>query len=123
MPALLEVLGHYPDVPEAVAAGTALNELVAGPAVPLFEYSYEQTPASVADVRQDVSSMRQQVLLAKVWLPLALAVAALLSLAIGAVIFVRRRPRPMDLTGIDETEPVPRPTEDERELVGTTGKG
>ncbi|RPI08551.1 MAG: DUF3068 domain-containing protein, partial [Actinobacteria bacterium] len=83
LPALLEVLGHYPDVPEAVAAGTALNELVAGPAVPLFEYSYEQTPASVADVANDVSAMRQQVLLAKVWLPLAVAVAALISLAIG----------------------------------------
>ncbi len=123
MPALLEVLGHYPDVPEAVAAGTALDKLVNGPAIPLFKYSYEQTPASVSDVAAKASSMRQQVLLAKVWLPLGLAVAALLSLAIGAVIFVRRRPRPTDLTPIDETQPVPRPTEDERELVSTTGKG
>jgi Porin PorA len=123
LPAVLAVLGHYPEVPEAVAAGTALNELVAGPAVPLFDYSYEQTPASVTDVANDVSAMRQQVLLAKVWLPLALAGAALLSLAIGAAIFLRRRPRPMDVTGIDETEPLPRPTEDERELVSTTGKG
>ena len=123
MPALLEVLGHYPDVPEAVAAGTALDKLVNGPAIPLFNYSYEQTPASVSDVAAKASSMRQQVLLAKVWLPLGLAVAALLSLAIGAVIFVRRRPRPTDLTGIDETQPVPRPTEDERELVSTTAKG
>jgi hypothetical protein len=117
------VLGHYPDVPEAVAAGTALEELVAGPAVPLFEYSYEQTPASVADVANDVGSMRHQVLLAKVWLPLGLAAAALVSLVIGAVIYLRRRPRPMDVTGIDETEPLPRPTEDEREFVSTTGKG
>ncbi|MGB8382732.1 MAG: hypothetical protein WCG47_16060, partial [Dermatophilaceae bacterium] len=122
MPALLDVLGHYPDVPEAVAAGTALDKLVNGPAIPLFKYSYEQTPASVSDVAAKASSMRQQVLLVKVWLPVGLAVTALLSLAIGAVIFVRRRPRPMDQTLIDETHPVPRPTEDERELV-TTGKG
>jgi hypothetical protein len=96
---------------------------VGGPAIPLFEYSYEQTPASVADVASDISSMRQQVLLAKVWVPLALAAAALVSLAIGAVIFLRRRPRPTDLPGIDETELLPRPTSDERELVSTTGKG
>ncbi len=122
MPALLDVLGHYPDVPEAVAAGTALDKLVNGPAIPLFNYNYEQTPASVSDVAAKATSMRHQVLLAKVWLPLGLVVAALLSLVIGVVIFVRRRPRPTDLTFVDETRPVPRPTEDERELV-TTGKG
>ena len=121
LPALLEVLGHYPNVPEAVAAGTSLQKLVAGPAVPLFQYSYNQTPASVADVVDQAGSMRQQVLLAKVWLPLGLIVAAFLSLAIGTVIYVRRRPRPIDLTPLYETEP--RPTEDERELVSTTGKG
>ena len=116
------MLGHYPDVPQAVAAGTALDKLVNGPAIPLFKYSYEQTPASVSDVAAKASSMRHQVLLAKVWLPLGVAVAALLSLAIGGVIFIRRRPRPIDQTGIDDAQPVPRPTEDERELVGA-GKG
>ena len=123
LPAILELLGHYPEVPEAAAAATALDELVGGPAIPLFEYSYEQTPASVADVASDISSVRQQVLLAKVWVPLALAAAALVSLAIGAVIFLRRRPRPTDMPGIDETELLPRSTSDERELVSTTGKG
>ena len=123
LPAILDLLGHYPDVPEAAAAATALDELVGGPAISLFQYSYEQTPASVADVAGDVSSMRQQVLLAKQWVPLALAALALVSLAIGSVIFLRRRPRPTDLFGIDETEPLPRPTFDERELVSTTGKG
>jgi len=123
LPVVLDLLGHYPDVPEAVAAGTKLNALVGGPAIPLFQYSYEQTPASVADVAHDVSAMRHQVLLAKDWVPLALAAGALLSLAIGAVIYLRRRPRPMDLTGSHETEPLPRPTEDERELVSATGKG
>ncbi len=123
LPALQEVLGHYPNVPEAVAASAALNDLVGGPAISLFEYSYQQTPVSVADVVDKAGAMRQQVLLAKVWVPLGLAAAALLSLAIGGVIFLRRRPRPIDPTPIYETEPEPRPTEEERELVSSTGKG
>jgi hypothetical protein len=119
LPALLEVLGHYPNVPQAVAAGTALQALVAGPAISVFEYSYEQTPASVADVVDEVTPMRQHVLLAKEWLPLALAAAALVSLAIGFAIWLRRRPRPIDMTHLYETEPEPRPTQEERELVGS----
>lgn len=116
LPALLEVLAHYPAVPEAAAASTALQELVAGPAIPLFDYQYDQTPASVADVADDAGAMRTQVLLAKVWLPMALAAAALLSLAVGAVFYLRRRPRPIDLTRVYETEPE-LPTKEERELV------
>jgi len=122
LPVLLDLLGHYPNVPEAVAAGTKLNDLVGGPAIPLFKYNYDQTPASVADVAHDVSSMRHQVLLAKVWVPLALAAVALLSLIVGAIIFVRRRPRPTAMPPIPETAPQPRPTE-ERELVSPAGKG
>jgi len=41
---LQEVLAHYPDVPEAVAAGEALAALSSAPASKLFEYRYEQTP-------------------------------------------------------------------------------
>jgi hypothetical protein len=91
LPALQEVLGHYPDIPEAAAASDALDDLAAGPATPLFEYSYEQTPASVADVADQARSMRLQVLLAKVWLPVALAAGAVLSLVVGALVFLRRR--------------------------------
>jgi hypothetical protein len=131
LPALLEVLGHYPDVPEAAAAANALESIVAGPSIPLFEYSYEQTPASVADVADEVASARQRVLLAKVWLPLVLAVAALLALVVGALILLRRRPRPIDLSGLYETEPassvdescVDESSSDERELVSLTGRG
>jgi hypothetical protein len=90
LPALQEVLGHYPDIPEAAAASDALDDLAAGPATPLFEYSYEQTPASVADVADQARSMRLQVLLAKVWLPVALAAGAVLSLVVGALVFLRR---------------------------------
>ena len=76
LPALQDVLSHYPGVPEAVTASAALDDLAAAPASPLFEYSYEQTPPSVADVADTVTDMRRQVLLAKVWLPLALAAGA-----------------------------------------------
>jgi hypothetical protein len=123
LPALLDVLSHYPEVPEAVAAGAALEELAAGPAIPLFEYGYEQTPASVAEVAEEAGSMRTQVLLAKVWLPLGLAAAALLSLSVGAVVFLRRRPRRIDLTQLYGTGPEPRPIEEAQELIGSGGRG
>jgi hypothetical protein len=90
LPALQEVLSHYPDVPEAVAANAAADDLATAPATPLFQYDYAQTPASVADIADEARSMRRQVLAAKVWLPLALAAAAVLSLAVGALVFVRR---------------------------------
>jgi hypothetical protein len=121
LPALQDVLSHYPGVPEAVTASAALDDLAAAPASPLFEYSYEQTPASVADVADTVTDMRRQVLLAKVWLPLALAAGAVVSLVVGAVVFLRRRPRPMDTTGLEEPHPAPRPDKEEREIV-TAGR-
>jgi Porin PorA len=121
LPALQDVLSHYPGVPEAVTASAALDDLAAAPASPLFEYSYEQTPASVADVADTVTDMRRQVLLAKVWLPLALAAGAVVSLVVGAVVFLRRRPRPIDTTGLEEPHPAPRPDKEEREIV-TAGR-
>lgn len=93
LPELQEVLGHYPDVPEAVDASAGLDDLATAPATPLFTYSYEQTPSSVADVADEARSMRTQVLLAKVWLPAGLGAAAVLSLLVGAVVYWRRRPR------------------------------
>ncbi len=122
LPALQDVLGHYPGVPEAVTVNSALDDLAAAPASPLFDYSYEQTPASVADVADTVTDMRRQVLLAKVWLPLALVAGAVVSLIVGAVVFLRRRPRPIDMTGMEEPHPAPRPDKEERELV-TAGRG
>jgi len=121
LPALQDVLTGYPDVPEAVTTIAALDDLAAAPASPLFEYSYEQTPASVADVADTATDMRRQVLMAKVWLPLALAAGAVLSLVVGAVVFLRHRPAPIDTTGLDEPHPAPRPDKEERELA-TAGR-
>jgi hypothetical protein len=117
LPALQQVLGNYPDVPEAVATNAALDDLANAPAIPAIEYSYEQTPASVADVADTATDLRRQVLLAKVWLPLGLAAVAVLSLVVGAIVFLRRRPRPIDTTGLDEPHPAPHPDKQERDIV------
>ena len=119
LPALQEILSHYPDVPEAVTTSAALDDLATAPAIPLFEYSYSQTPASVAEVADMTRELRSEVLLAKVWLPLGLAAAALTSLAVGLVVFLRRRPRPLDLSSLYDRHPAPRPTSEEREVASS----
>lgn len=118
VPALREILDRYPAVPEAVATSAALDDLATAPAIPLFEYSYAQTPASVADIADTTRAMRRQVLLAEVWLPLGLVTGAAVSLAWGLAVFLRRRPRPLDLSGL-EAPPTPRPTAEERELAAS----
>lgn len=121
LPALQGVLGNYPDVPEAVATNEALDELATAPAIPVFEFSYQQTPASIAEVADDVRPMRTQVLLAKVWLPLGLVAAALVSLAVGAAVYLRRGPtggRVHEMTG---PSPAPRPAHEEHDTA-TTGR-
>jgi hypothetical protein len=90
LPTLQAVLSHYPDVPEAAATSAALDGLAAAPATPLFQFDFAQTPASVADIADQVRSMRRQVLAAKVWLPLALATGAALSLVVGVGVALRR---------------------------------
>lgn len=117
LPDLLAVLGRYPQVPEAAAAATDLQALAEGPAIPLFEYSYEQTPASVADIADEAAAMRMQIRLAKVWLPIGLAVAALFTLGIGTAVYLRRRPRPVDLSTMYTTPPVPHPADEASEML------
>jgi hypothetical protein len=117
LPTLQGVLSHYPDVPEAVTTRAALDELGTAPAIPLFTYSYRQTPDSVADVAGEVTGMRRQVLAATVWLPLTLGAGVVLSLGVGAVVFLLRRPQPVDATDRDEPYPAPRPDEEERRAV------
>lgn len=90
LPALRQLLGRYPGVPAAVDANAALGKLANAPATKLFQFDYQQTRASVADIADKASSMRRQILAAKVWLPLGLAAVAVLSLAIGGAVYVRR---------------------------------
>jgi hypothetical protein len=101
LPELEALLGRYPDVPEAVTALAALDEMVAAPAPLLFEYRYDQTPESVADIADEITSMRQQILLAKSYLPFGLLIAALLSLVVGLLVYRRRRPERERVAEID----------------------
>jgi hypothetical protein len=119
LPELQALLGRYPDVPEAVTALEALDEMTAAPAPLLFEYSYDQTPESVADIADEVTSMRRQVLLAKFYLPVGLLMAALLSLLVGLVVYRRRRPERERVVEIDlRTRPAPDARRPERVPVG-----
>jgi hypothetical protein len=104
---LRAVIAHYPEIPEAAAAGDALAALSAAPATKVFEYRYQQTRASVGDIAGEVTSMRNQIRLAERYVPFALLGAAALSLALGAFVYSRRR-RPA--TGVPTPSPVLSPT-------------
>jgi hypothetical protein len=119
LPELKALLGRYPDVPEAGRALAALDEMAAAPAPLLFEYRYDQTPASVADIADEVTSMRQQILLVKVYLPFGLLIAALLSLVVGSVVYWRRRPERERVAEIDlRTRSAPEGRRPEHAMVG-----
>jgi hypothetical protein len=91
------LLAKYSDIPEAVAAGEALAALTVGPATKLFEYRYEQTPASVADIAHEVKSQRQKIRLTEEYAPAGLWAAAALILAAGGLVYWHRRGSTIDL--------------------------
>jgi hypothetical protein len=110
LPAVQDLLSRYTDVPEAVVAAEVLNGFATGPAIPLFRYSFDQTPASVAEVAGTVASQRRLVQMAEVWLPVALIAGAIVSLVVGGAMSRRRPGTPIDLTAPHETTtetPVP----------------
>ena len=114
--ALQALIANYRDVPAAVAAGDALAALSSAPATKLFEYEYQQTPASVADIAAEVKTMRNQIRLAEIYVPFGLMGAAALSMAVGALVFWRRHSRgASDVhSAVPAHEPVP-----EREPVSS----
>jgi hypothetical protein len=112
---LQALLARYRNVPEAVAGGEALAALSAAPATKLFEYRYEQTPASVAEIAHEVKSQRQKIRLAEVYVPAGLLAAAVLILAAGALVYWHRRGSTIDLR---DAPPVA-DTQPERETVSS----
>jgi hypothetical protein len=101
---LRAIIAHYPHVPEAVAAGDALAALSSAPATKLFEYRYQQTPASVVDIAGEVRALRNEIRLAEIYVPSALWGAATLSLAVGAFLYWRGRGRAI---GVRTAAPAP----------------
>jgi hypothetical protein len=106
--ALQALIAHYPDVPAAVAAGDALAALSSAPATRLFEYRYQQTPASVADIATEVKAMRNQIRLAEIYVPFGLLGVAALSVAVGAFVFWHRGREASDVhSAVPAYEPEP----------------
>jgi hypothetical protein len=110
------VLSHYPEVSEAVVAADALTALGSAPAVTLFAYHYEQTPASVADIADEVKSMRDQIRFVERYVPFGLLGAAALSLVVGAFAY-RRRGGPL----IDLRTPTPTTTREPERTLAPSG--
>jgi hypothetical protein len=92
--ALHALLSKYPNVAQAAAAAKALEALSSAPATKLFEFQYQQTPASVADVGHEVVSMRNQIRMVETYVPLGLLAAAAIALAVGAAVYLRRKGGP-----------------------------
>jgi hypothetical protein len=106
--ALQALIAHYPDVLAAVAAGDALAALSSAPATRLFEYRYQQTPASVADIATEVKAMRNQIRLAEIYVPFGLLGVAALSVAVGAFVFWHRGREANDVhSAVPAYEPEP----------------
>ena len=85
LPPLLAILGRYRSEPAVGAVVEALERLDGQP-IPVFEYRYAQTRASVAEIASWVGDQHDQLVLAERTLPLtaAAAGAALVVLGVGA---------------------------------------
>jgi hypothetical protein len=85
LPPLLAILRRYRSEPAVGAAVEALERLDGQP-IPVFEYRYAQTRASVAEIASWVGDQHAQLVLAERTLPLtaAAAGAALVVLGVGA---------------------------------------
>ena len=120
LPTLTAILNNHANLPEAAGAAKALQTLATAPATKLFEYTYQQTPESVADIASIVKSNRSQVLLVERYVPMGLVVAALVFFVVGGLVFWQRHStQPLDVRAHPpEMEHVP-----EREHTGTgTGR-
>jgi hypothetical protein len=90
MSALRSILGRYRDDPTIAATIQALDELAAQP-LPVFEYRYAQTPASVAQMAEWVSHQRDRIDIAERTVPSALALIGVIFATTGALLLARAR--------------------------------
>jgi hypothetical protein len=90
VPPLLTILERYREEPAIAAAIDGLDRLATQP-LPVFEYRYAQTPASVEEIAAWVADQRDLIGLAERTIPLVLAGAGATALVIGGLVLVRRR--------------------------------
>lgn len=86
LPPIVEILGRYPEVPEAQDALAGLTQLAEEP-IPLFRNEFSQTAESVADIAGEVKDQKDLVSLAERTVPLVLAGLGVLCGVIGLALF------------------------------------
>jgi hypothetical protein len=90
MSTLGAILGRYRDDPTIAATMRALDGLAARP-LPVFEYRYAQTPASVAQIADWVVQQRDRIDIAERTVPSALALIGVIFATTGALLLARAR--------------------------------
>jgi Porin PorA len=107
---IADVLGRYPQVPEAVGAIETLNGFADGPPIPVFAIDYTQTEDSRSETVEQANDLAGQITLATRTIPLGLLVAGLAAVLVALVGFIMARRRPA----------TPASTEPDREPPATT---
>ena len=82
---IIDVLGRYPQVPEAKAALEGLNTLATNP-IPLFRNEFSQTDASIKDIAGQVKDQKDKIDLAKKTVPTVLVVLGVVAGVAGLVL-------------------------------------
>ena len=90
--ALRDILVHHREQPAVGAALDGLDTLASEP-VPVFEYRYAQTPASVSKMASWVSTQRDRMHLAERTVPLVLVIVGATAVAGGLALSISRRRR------------------------------
>lgn len=108
--------------------GAILKMLTRPPTVPVFNFNYGQTPASVADIASYTKGKADNIAMVETTIPLALLIAGVLAAGLGlAIVIYDRRARPAGPsdeppaggpTGGPDGAPEPTPSR----LLGHTGR-
>jgi hypothetical protein len=109
LPPIIEILGRYPEVPEAQEALDGLTLLADSP-IPLFRNEFSQTPESVTDIAGEVKDQKDLVSLAERTVPLVLAGLGVVCGVVGlALLFfgMKAKPAPAGTAGAQPVEDSP----------------
>ena len=89
---LQALLARYSTAPAVQAAMPVLQGLLNAPAIPVAEFSYNQTRASVAEVADEARSERNAIFVARAAVPYGLLAVGIVLLAIGIAAWIAGRP-------------------------------
>ena len=86
---LQALLTKYASSPAVQAAAPVFQGLLTAAPIPVAEFSYDQTPASVAEIADDAKSSRNTILIVEQWAPAGALALGLVLIAIAAVAWFR----------------------------------